>query len=343
MNKKPRFFVGLEDPAGIGSAYTRALRKLGYETCFVTYSKHPFSYSLSKNDYSLGFERRNLISQYIILLVQFIKALFSYDIFIFPYAASFYISNNSRIANFDFPILKFFGKKIIVAFVGCDIKIRDDKKKQKISSCHPCTLACDKNVKKKLSEVVEKYADLVLSQKDYAGLLRKKYHPFWVPLNLEKYKPKYVFRKVPVIIHAPSNIDLKGTKEILKTINRLKKEGYKFDFRLLQGKKNKEVLEEIRNSDFVIDSLLGGWYGVFSAEAMALGKPVLGYLRPENLKKINVPMINTHPGNVYINIKKLIEMKPSKRAVIGKASRRFIEKYHSEDKIVGDILKALIQ
>lgn len=341
LSKKTRFFIGLSDPAGVGVAYAKVLRKMGYQANCITYSAHPFSYSSDPEDYSLDLFRQNIVWRLIYLFFFFLKSMFIFDVFIFVYGATFFPFRNRFFVNIDMPILKIFGKKIISVFVGCDIRFRDQKTFVEYSGCFECREKCNYAVKKKIAEVSEKYSDLIFAQADYGGFLRKKYHLFWIPFDLEKYQPSYTANKKPIIIHAPSNTDLKGTKFILEAIKKLKREGFDFDFKLLKNKKHEEILEEIKKADFIVDSVLGGWYGMFAAESMALGKLVLGYIRPSNMKACPVPMINTHPDNVYDNLKKVLLMKPEERIRIGRKSRRFIEKHHQDIKVVQEQLSIL--
>lgn len=46
-----------------------------------------------------------------------------------------------------------------------------------------------------------------------------------------------------------------------------------------------KVHELYEKTDLAVDELLVGWYGAFAVEMMALGKPVVCYIREEELKK----------------------------------------------------------
>lgn len=87
----------------------------------------------------------------------------------------------------------------------------------------------------------------------------------------------------PIVIHAPSHRGAKGTAHILEAVDRLKAEGVAFEFVLVEKLSNTEARKLYERADLVVDQLLAGWYGGFAVEAMALGKPVICYLRDSDL------------------------------------------------------------
>tara|TARA_Y100001978_G_scaffold203158_1_gene227107 strand:+ start:14190 stop:15416 length:1227 start_codon:yes stop_codon:yes gene_type:complete len=95
-------------------------------------------------------------------------------------------------------------------------------------------------------------------------------------INFSDYKPNTKLR----ILHAPNHRQIKGTNYIIKTIKKLKNQ-FKLDIELILKEKedNATILKSIQECDLVIDQLIIGWYGLFSLEAMAYGKPVLCFLR----------------------------------------------------------------
>ena len=104
----------------------------------------------------------------------------------------------------------------------------------------------------------------------------------------------------------------------------------------------------MRSADVVADQLVIGWYAMFAMEAMALGKPVLCYLR-EDLKRFYIDAGLVHPGEIPIvecsptDVKEVIKglvMHREALGEIGRRSRAFIEKHHSLES-VGAIFSAI--
>ena len=91
-------------------------------------------------------------------------------------------------------------------------------------------------------------------------------------------------------MHAPSAQGYKGTEYVLQAITRLEKD-YEVEFVLVHDIPHSQTKEIYQRADIIIDQLLTGTYGVFTVEAMALGKPVVCYIR-EDLK-------STYPADFH--------------------------------------------
>jgi glycosyltransferase involved in cell wall biosynthesis len=134
----------------------------------------------------------------------------------------------------------------------------------------------------------------------------------------------------PVIIaHAPSAPVAKGTKYVLRAVENLRKE-YKIEFVLIQNMPLSLALKTIRDCDIYVDQMIWGGYAVTSQQAMALGKPIVCYLKPvlsENLYPEDIPVVNATVDNLEDKLAELIR-NPSLRHELGKRSRHYVEKYH---------------
>ena len=86
-----------------------------------------------------------------------------------------------------------------------------------------------------------------------------------------------------IFAHAPSHRGAKGTAFVLAAAEQLRTEGYRFELELIEGLARDKAIERYAACDVVIDQLLAGWYGGLGVEAMALGKPVVAYIREGDL------------------------------------------------------------
>jgi glycosyltransferase involved in cell wall biosynthesis len=79
----------------------------------------------------------------------------------------------------------------------------------------------------------------------------------------------------------------------------------------------------------VIDQLIGGYYGLLSVESMALGKPVVVYIRPDiwEREKSFSPVFNANPESLYETLEKIL-IDPAQLEQKGKESRAYVEKFH---------------
>lgn len=141
----------------------------------------------------------------------------------------------------------------------------------------------------------------------------------------------------PVIVHAPSNRTAKGTQEIINAVSKLQAEGVKCELVLVEQTANADAMEIYRRADLIIDQLLAGWYGGFAVEAMALGKPVVCYIRQEDLQFVPIrmaqtlPIINATPDSIYSVLKQWLMVKRNELPERGHLSRDYIEEWHDPE------------
>jgi len=150
----------------------------------------------------------------------------------------------------------------------------------------------------------------------------------WVPAYTQAEHERLVFA------HAPSNRDVKGTDLVLRALDELEAEGYEFDLDLIEGVDNVTALERYRSSDVVIDQLYAGWYGGVALEAMALGKPVVVYLRDSDLHFIpegmadELPFLRSTPATIKDTLRSVLEMPRDQLVEVARRSRAYAERWH---------------
>jgi glycosyltransferase involved in cell wall biosynthesis len=171
-------------------------------------------------------------------------------------------------------------------------------------------------------------------------------------ISFEEWQPFFTqTQERPIRIgHAPSNRKGKGTDYVIKALEELQSEGYQFEFVLIEGVANAEAKKIYQDIDVLVDQLFFGWYGGLAVEAMALGKPVLVYLREQDLDFIPVemkqelPFINVHAGSIKQGLKSVLEMPRKELLELGKRSRNFVLKWHDPiaiaQRLVEDYKKA---
>ena len=141
------------------------------------------------------------------------------------------------------------------------------------------------------------------------------------------------------ILHAPSNRKVKGTDLIVGALDRLKIQGFKFELVMVEGMSNAQARQAYTQADVLIDQLFAGWYGGLAVELMALGKPVLVYIRDEDLQfippgmKADLPFLRVTPDTIELALKHLLEMPRNDLVTLGKKSRAFVERWHDPQRI----------
>src|SRR5699024_11742732 len=90
---------------------------------------------------------------------------------------------------------------------------------------------------------------------------------------------------------------------------KLKKECISFDFRFIEGMDHQETMNLLSKADIVIDQLRIGASGYLSTEAMALGKPVICYIREDLVDAYpkDFPIVNAHPNTLKYVLQILIQ------------------------------------
>ena len=152
------------------------------------------------------------------------------------------------------------------------------------------------------------------------------------------------------ILHAPNHRNIKGSNFFIKAVEELKAEGENIELVMLEKVPNEKIKEAISAVDIVADQLIIGWYAMFAIEAMAMGKPVLCYIR-EDLEKLYIaagliqdnelPLVKCDTINVKEKLKELIKNKELIR-IIGCKSRKYVVKYHSLS-VIGLVFSSINQ
>jgi len=322
--------------AGQATIISKKLRELGIKSDVLVFNRHPFEY---EHDISLDLDKKKWEFIKVLFLVSnFIKCVKNYDVFHFHYGRSLL----PRRA--DLPILRLFGKKIIMHYWGSDIRQRDISHNY-IYSCvkEPegiYSSESDEDIRRKI-QFIRRYADITIVG-DYS---LKPYSPESIvikqAIDIDKWSFIGVKESVNAvkIVHAPSNRQAKGTNYVISAIERLQKVGYNIDFVLLEKMSYQAVRKYCQDADIVIDQLLSESYGIFATECMALGKPVLCRIDGHFVNCYpDLPIVNTDPDNVYQNLKILIE-DPGLRVKLGRRGRSFAEEVHDAKKIARQLAR----
>jgi glycosyltransferase involved in cell wall biosynthesis len=163
----------------------------------------------------------------------------------------------------------------------------------------------------------------------------------WVPdahvvppgLDLRDYTPAPAKDHTrPVVVHAPSSRRRKGTEHVVAACEELDVE-----LDIVEGLRHDEARRHYERADIVVDQLNAGWYGILALEAMALGKPVLSYLREEAVQEteremgVEVPIIPVTKDTLRERIAELVSSADERRR-IGAQSRAYVERVHDADK-----------
>jgi glycosyltransferase involved in cell wall biosynthesis len=239
--------------------------------------------------------------------------------------------------------IKFLKKPAVVEFCGTDIRYIEDKNSPFFEELKPFVGSKEASLKAQSIFAKNGFSAMTFGY-ELEDYIDKRLFPTLYKtnrrLNLDQFKPKYKTGHArPIVLHAPSKSGVKGTKYVLDAVAKLRIEGYDFDFKLLENMHHDKIIKYIRNSDIVIDQLLLGDHGTLSLEAMALGKPVLCYLKDSVAKNLpkDCPILNVDIETISEHLKDLLS-NSDKGINIGMEGRRYVEKYHCAYKITEELV-----
>ena len=142
----------------------------------------------------------------------------------------------------------------------------------------------------------------------------------------------------PLVVHAPSNREKKGTQFVIEACAELPVE-----LDIVEGVPHDVARARYARADIVVDQLKAGWHGVFALEAMALGKPVVSHVKPDVVERsaagfgIRVPIVPARPDTLAEALRPLVES-PALRRQIGESSRAYVEQVHDIDRIADRLI-----
>ncbi|WP_066377089.1 MULTISPECIES: glycosyltransferase [unclassified Anabaena] len=241
-------------------------------------------------------------------------------------------------------VYKLLGIQVFFWTYGADVRSQiTTQKLGEPNCCTECNLvgqACICNESKRLKYIgkLQQYSTAMFSMGDMI-----EYTPgsrndlfFW-PVDLDghnrdKYQPNYpqINHNQPLhIVHAPNHRIFKGTHFLIEAVETLQAEGIAIELSLVERIPNAQALEIYRTADVIFDQCLIGFHGYFALEGMAMGKPVMCFIRkPQEylLHPEECPIINTHIDTLKADLLKLYNSREQLRD-IGIKSRQYIEKY----------------
>lgn len=162
-------------------------------------------------------------------------------------------------------------------------------------------------------------------------------------IDTEEWKPPAsIVRNEKVrILHAPNHRTIKGSRFLIEAIEELVEEGLPIELIVLQGVSNDEIKDIMATVDIVADQLIVGWYAMFAIEGMAMGKPVLCYLRDDLVELYEsagivrpgeIPLVNCSPSTVKDVIRDLVSDR-DRLQTIGERSREYVARHHSLESV----------
>ena len=254
-----------------------------------------------------------------------------------------YASYSSIMSKIELGLISLLNKPIFIQYQGSDARQGDfcrkhfeihfaDRVAKRLNS-----LASDEAKRKSIAVYAKRVSKIYALNPDLLHVLpgTAEFLPY-SHISLYEWEPVYTqLQKRPLRIgHAPSHRAIKGTDLLLDAVESLKLGGFEFELVLVEGKSNTEAREIYKTVDVLVDQLFAGWYGGLAVEAMALGKPVVAYIRQGDLHFIpelmrsELPIIQAEPSTIRDVLERILKTPRAELVEKARDSRAYVERWH---------------
>lgn len=317
-------------------ALVRALRRRGIEANHLQYSAmgaHPLGYALDRvarltnSDFGRQLE----------VLQEQLRS--GFDIFHFWQRSLLYSTSLDGLTGLDLPIIKSRGARLFHRFTGFDLRMAgaDLRLNPHSPFRYGYQSPFDERAQHAYIAMLRDYVDRFFVQDPEMGQFMPEAHILPRGLELSAWEPVGVAPTLrPLVVHAPSNGEVKGSAFVVRALDTLRHEGLAFDFKLLDRVPHAEAREWYRRADIIVDQLLIGATGVLTLEAWALAKPCVTYLRRDLFEPFygvsELPVANATPDTIEDTLRRLIR-DFAWREELARSGRALVERHHDIEHI----------
>lgn len=243
----------------------------------------------------------------------------------------------------ELQVYSLLGKQVFLYAYGADVRTQySTRSLGEPNCCTDCpspgfSCICDDRLGHDNIETIRENVTAYFSMGDMIEYTPGSYNDlYYWPIELEKDKYQVSYPSVesdrPIVVaHAPNHRGFKGTHYLIEAVEALKQDGIDIELCLIEKIPNEQALQIYRTADIIFDQCMIGFHGYFALEGMAMGKPVVCFIRkPENylIKHEECPIINTSITSLKNDLRRLA----TNRLLLhetGKAGRRYIESNYS--------------
>jgi glycosyltransferase involved in cell wall biosynthesis len=249
-------------------------------------------------------------------------------------------------------LLKLFRRKLLYLPSGC----KGEELQSRFAEldggnvCGNCgVLKCEDSLQLPVFKVIRRYADFVFGYGVYNSTQFPMTHVKYKSLDLALWNPEieipnqFLLKrngKVKVLHsfmeggRTFNGKNIKGSPSVWRAVERLQTEGYPVEYYYVQDVESKDMRYYQVQADIIVDQLIYGWWGSTGIEGMALGKPVVCYLRREWKEHFfqvfpeyrGLPIVEASTDDIYEVLKRLV-IDEGYRKRRGEEAREFAERH----------------
>jgi glycosyltransferase involved in cell wall biosynthesis len=316
------------------------LQRLGYKSDTVVYA----TYYITQNfDVVLEKFLQNRLSGLCLPHLVFLWTLLKYDIYHFFYDFGFWAGMNifPRAKWIELPLLRLAGKRVIVSAYGADVRCRSLDEMWPVNLCQECPepgrhCICDCERAQVNAKYNCDWANVCLAMgdmHDYVFGSRVDFNYWPIDTRSVPYAGAGDHEGPLKIVHSPNHRHFKGTRYIQESVEQLKEKGYNLKLVLVERVSNAEARRMYAEADIVAAQCIAGWIGFTEIEAMAAGKPVMGYIRNMNRylgHSPGCPIVNADRTELTARLEEVVA-NPALREELGRKGREYVEKEWSSE------------
>ncbi|MFA6127016.1 MAG: glycosyltransferase [Bacteroidales bacterium] len=347
--------------------YRDELRKLGWKADIFVPAWYPLKLLYSKKDIITNHRELSNKNNLIYHIKNFYKykyfffygGLEQYSVIMYIFHRIFYHHYLSRIFNYPkFRIELSLAKLLRIKIIYLPTGVPDEDMPhilEKLGNEETGLKFEDSKKMKRIFKVIRRYSDLNIGQGTFNSSQFKARHIKYKSIDLNLWHPNIKIPddyKLPQtknlrILHSSMfsderikkhGGDIKGSFFVQKAVEKLKDEGYNIEFLFIKDVSSNQMRFLQVQADIVVEQLIRGWWGSTGVETMALGKPVVCYLRPEWKEFFfktfpeydELPIVEANKVNIYDVLKNLVEDEQF-RINAGRKSREFAERHFNPE------------
>jgi glycosyltransferase involved in cell wall biosynthesis len=317
--------------AGQASVLARALRELGVE-----------AHSLATNpgfpqytpDELRPYDAWPPLPRYLGYLGNLLRHAGRWDVYHFHFGRTLVPPHNP-----DLPLYQALDRAVVFHYHGCDVRNRIHMLETHThATCTECDPFCVPSRQRRILSSARRFADheLVSTPDLLESAPRATHLP--VAADLARYPFAPGSGTPRLVLHAPTNRLIKGTRYVERAYDVVRERFPGTRFEVIERTAWTELRDRLATADVVVDQVFMGWYGMVAVEAMAMGKPVLCFIRDDFERRlIDCPIVRCTKDDLAERLAELLADEPRRRA-LGEAGRRYVEREHAAPVIARRLL-----